>query len=304
MSKLFDFNFFAMGTRFNAVLPSLDLELRDRVSQHLREEVKRIELLLSYFNKESDVFKINTRTTHENILVNDELFNILETCKQYNYLTGGAFDITLRPLIHFWQQQHDDIIDHEEFMETKKMIGFQKIQLNSENRTISFENCKTKIDFGGFGKGYALEKVEKILREYSVENAFISFGESSVLALGKHPNGDCWKIGINNYLSPGDSIHSFDVINGSVSTSSNFSVSDSGQLIENINVMNPATCSPVKSFKSVSVKSSSAIQSEILSTSLLVMEKWKIEETINQFLSSSAVEILYNPERPVISMYN
>lgn len=304
MRGLVDFSFFAMGTRFNAVFPSLDMELEDIIFQKLRDEVYRVELLLSYFDQDSDVFKINNRTKNENINVNIELFRIIEICRQFYYLTGGSFDITMRPLVNFWRQQNSDFIDQEMLTEVKKTIGFQKIFMDSNNCTISFEDFNCELDFGGFGKGYALEKVKQILNENEIENAFINFGESSILALGKHPNGDCWKIGINNYLSPGQPVHSFEIIDGSVSTSSNFTICDDGRLKENINIINPKTCFPEKSFKTISVASASPIQSEILSTAFLSMEKEKIKSAINQFDSMSAVEILYNSDKPIINLFN
>jgi thiamine biosynthesis lipoprotein len=304
MRGIVDFSFFAMGTRFNAVFPSLEMELEDIIFQRLRDEVYRVELLLSYFNKESDVFKINNRTKNENVDVNVELFSLLEICKRFYDLTGGAFDITMRPLVNFWKQQNSELIDQEMLTEVKKSVGFQKVFLNKDNYTVSFENFDSELDFGGVGKGYALEKVKDILEDYEIECAFISFGESSILALGKHPNGDYWKVGINNYLSPGQSIHSFEIIDGSVSTSSNFTLCDDGGLKENINIINPKTGYPEKVFKAISVASESPTLSEILSTAFLIMEKEKIKLTLNQCDSASVVEILYNSDKPIVNLFN
>jgi hypothetical protein len=84
---------------------------------------------------------------------------------------------------------------------------------------VPFRNEVVQVDFGGFGKGYALERIRKLLLSHGILNAFISFGESSVLALGNHPHGTGWKAGVNHQMITGNSLFSFDLQNESLSTS-------------------------------------------------------------------------------------
>ena len=97
--------------------------------------------------------------------------------------------------------------------------GMKQVILDRDKMTIHFRNEVVQVDFGGFGKGYALERIRKLLLSHGILNAFISFGESSVLALGNHPHGTGWKAGVNHQMITGNSLFSFDLQNESLSTS-------------------------------------------------------------------------------------
>lgn len=291
-----------MGTRFNAVIPFLDFEKGDRIFHNLQQEVTKVESLLSYFYRNSEVFKLNHRNRNINIPISEELFIVFEICFSYNLLTEGAFDITLRPIIEHIQDGLDKIGNDKKNIKSNN-FGMDKIKLNKDDQSITFDNDYLKIDFGGFGKGYALEKIKAILSEYNIRDAFISFGESSVTALGKHPNGNCWNVGINNYLSPGSSICTIELNNESLSSSANFTISDSGSVNRKINVIDPVTKVPASRNKSITVKSSSPVEAEILSTAFLILQKESIEKLIGKINRISAVEVIYNDE-PQINIYS
>lgn len=74
------------------------------------------------------------------------------------------------------------------------------MELNEELSTIVFSSKNVKADFGCFGKGYALEKINNILGISPIKNAFVSFEESSITVKGKHPLGTNWQIAIKDFL--------------------------------------------------------------------------------------------------------
>lgn len=301
MNKVYHNSFYAMGTRFNAVIPDIDYELGDKIFFNIQKEVDRIESILSYFNRTSEVYKLNHRNTNNNIPISPELFNVVEICLKYNKLTEGLFDITLRPVIE--QLEEDEkILSGDEIKSKPFNYGMDKIKLNEDDKTISIADDSLTIDLGGLGKGYALDRLKIILLNYNVQNAFVSFGESSILALGSQPNGNCWKVGINNYQLPGSSITTIELNNESISSSANFSISDDGSLRTKINVIDPTSKVPAVYNKSVTVKSSSAIEAEILSTAFLLMKKERIYKMLDRLTGISVVEVIYNDE-PVLNFY-
>ena len=58
-----------------------------------------------------------------------------------------------------------------------------------------FQHPGININLFGFLKGYALESIRDLLRSYEVKDALVNMGNSSVLALGKHPLIDGWRVG-------------------------------------------------------------------------------------------------------------
>jgi FAD:protein FMN transferase len=290
-------SFFAMGSRFNAVLPFYNHEICEQLFNLIQNEVLRIESKLSYFYPESEVYKINKTACKSFVKIDDELFNILETCLEYSGQTFGAFDITLRPII--------ESIEKNGGAATKDGRSFlNQIKLNNTDKSVYFESDKVKIDFGGFGKGYALEKIKSFLDDSPIENAFISFGESSIMTKGKHPKGDNWQVGIKNFFDAQDSIHTFNLSDSSISSSGNYYVDDSGQLHNKVNVINPVTGSPVEGLSVVSVKSGSPLEAEILSTAFLVMQDEQINTVLDGFKDIEVVKVNYIDNKPVKIFFN
>jgi predicted dehydrogenase len=67
-------------------------------------------------------------------------------------------------------------------------------RLDPAARSVTLTGADIVLDAGGFGKGYALDRVRKLLADAGVANALVNFGDSSVAAVGSHPFGDCWQV--------------------------------------------------------------------------------------------------------------
>lgn len=293
-----------MGTRLHLVLPGVDEDVGHRIFQHIKKETERIERKLSRFEENSDISRLNKQAWEKTAKIDGELFDILMACRACWEVTNGAFDPTLRPLI-----AHKELVTAEEgscdndFESIQGMVGMQHIDLNETQQTVSFGNDVIEIDLGGFGKGYALEKISDILKKSTVGRAFISFGESSVLTAGDHPAGGAWRIGVQNYLNPGHSIYEFRIGTGSVSTSANFYVDDEGSLKQHRHVINPKTGKVDEGCKSVSVASKSPLLAEMLSTAFLVMDRESIQLVKQRYDGLEIVMIDYNTGEPEITHF-
>lgn len=67
-------------------------------------------------------------------------------------------------------------------------------RLDPAARSVTLTGADIVLDAGGFGKGYALDRVRKLLADAGVANALVNFGDSSVASVGSHPFGDCWQV--------------------------------------------------------------------------------------------------------------
>lgn len=287
MSKVYHNAFYAMGTRMNVVLPHSDEELCERIYKMIKHEVERIEIKLSYFLPHSLVSEINNRAYEADLKVDSEMWQILKICLDYNRLTFGAFDITMRKLVAFYKLNSD--LD-----ETELTSCMENIKLNDDLQSIRFLDDSTKIDFGGFGKGYALEKVQKLITDSPIESAFVSFGESSIITKGNHPSGKTWQVGINNYNNSGSAGYTFELVNDSISTSSNYFLDDSGQLTFKANVINPITGKLKKEIETVSVKCKSPIEAEIFSTAFMNLRDDQIRTIKEKYIDIEVVRINFD----------
>jgi len=259
--------FYAMGTRFDIVLPGVKSVRSKKVFEDILSCVLRLEEKFSYFNPQSDVSIINREAGMYPVRVDQLTLQILFLAKKYHHLTGGAFDICKAALKHGSEMRSTD--------------GFNSVLLNIDDSTIQFLSPYLKIDLGGIGKGFALEKVKEILIKAEIKNALISFGESSVLALGRHPKGDSWKIGLRSIQNPREYVHQFELKNCCLSTSGNFQFNDDGTISEHPHIIDPKTNSLIYGNRTVSVVSKSALEAEIVSTALCVKKENEVEDITN-----------------------
>lgn len=171
--KVYSHSFFAMNTRFVLVIPGLKQERGDVLSAHAEELVEALELCLSRFRPEAELFHINAHAGQEAVPVSECMAGVLDLCEHFYTLTGRLFD----PAFH-------------------KGLGWEKLVWDRDKQEVSFSDSGLMLDFGGMGKGLALKEVVAYLKAEGIEHAFLSFGESSIAGIGKHPHGEGWPLGL------------------------------------------------------------------------------------------------------------
>ncbi len=245
-----------MGTRFDVLLSDVDLGTGNKCWSQIVNELQRLEKMMNRFDPTSEVSRLNVNASKTPTTVSNELWFILQECKKYHQLTNGLFDITLS--------------------------DFHNIEFHTNIQSVSFTKG-ISLDFGGFAKGYALEKIKEILRNENVENAFIDFGNSSILAIGKHPYGDSWKASVVNPFIPGNILKEFALKNSSLTTSGN-TPSYTGHII------NPASGKQCITKKCVCIVTNNASEGEVLSTALMVAHEEEKQEIIKNFKTEQIIE--------------
>jgi FAD:protein FMN transferase len=218
----------------------------------------------------------------------------LKTCRQYHESTGGAFDIALGPLQDFGRQPVENRRE-EDLAQARAASGMHNVVLDEARQTIQFAHPLARIDLGGFGKGFALEQLQPVLADAGVRNALISFGESSILALGHHPHGDCWKLGIRD-IHTGQSVHVFEVNDGAISTSGLKHFNRDGHSSFEGHIVEAGTGSLIERPLTVAVKSASPLEAEVLSTALIAAAE-KAGSILQNFPACEAVGIEYDSDK-------
>lgn len=280
---LYHNHFAGMGTRFDLVLPHTNKTNGNKVFRKIKVEIDRLEKKLSRFLPDSELAYINQFAGLNPVKVDQEWITILEACRKYYISTFSCFDVTLKP--DFGKDQN-------------KLSGTDNIIIDKNNETVHFANPGIKIDLGGFGKGYAMERVSDILRLHDIKNALVSFGESSILAVGKHPCGNHWKIGVQHLFRPGENVFVFDLRNENMSTSG--MPGNNGKLrYRNHALINHVTGHPVNILRTISVKSQKALDAEVLSTALYVSPPDKRKKILSGFPGSEVIEAVYTGEGKV-----
>jgi len=272
----------SMNTRMDVVISLVEKAKAAFIFSIIEHELTRLENKFSRFCKESIIYILNNSAHKQPVVVDEETYSLLSACQKYNQKTLGFFDISLGLLATFRREGKDT--NDSELTSLIGGLGMDKIEINPDDHRVYFKNNQIQIDLGAIGKGYALEQIGQILLSNDIRNAFISFGESSVLSVGTHPYGDSWPVGIRNIYNDKEVIYSFNLKNQSLSTSGG-----AGHII------NPKTGEPVKVEKTVSVLSDSAVEAEVLSTAIIASDDKN--QILNQFTNIQMVEVQYHPDK-------
>lgn len=231
--------FEAMHSRLDMILCDMAEDSVSELSDRVYDEVGRIEKMLNRFDPESELSRLNSQHDGK---VNDELFRILKQVLTWNGRTEGYFDVAV-------------------FSEPGS-AGIKGLSLDEGNRIVRYGDAGIKLDLSGYAKGYALDSCLNIIREAGVANALANFGNSSVAALGNHPYGEGWKVGVESPWEPGASALDVDLAPGTFLTTSGNHADDRRHIVD------PVSGGFKEGIGMVSVVTESGVVGEILSTAL------------------------------------
>ena len=188
----------AMATRFELVLNGPDPTSLRAAGEETIAEIERLEDQLSLYRPSSEIAGLNARAASGPVRVSPTLFALLQHAQQLHRETGGAFDITIAPLVRCWgfmggSGRRPTL---EEVAEARANVGMELVCLDPDTLTVRFNRPGVMLDLGAIGKGYAIERAAEVLREAGVTSALLHGGTSTVYALGHPPEAEFWQVAL------------------------------------------------------------------------------------------------------------
>ena len=255
----------AMGTTYSVVAYGEDrFKLQAAVEQAF-DEVRRLDEMLSNYRPESEWSRVNREAAARPVEVSPELFSLLRACFDYSEASGGAFDITVGPLMKVWgfYRGSGRFPHRAEIRGALSKVGYRHIVLDEKARTVRFARAGVEMDPGGIGKGYAVDRMAAILRQNGVRSGFITAGSSSIYAIGAPPNEPRgWRVSIRHPKDANRNVADVFLKDESMSTSGSYEkFFRAGRRLYS-HIMDPRTGYPSEGMLSVSVIAPKTIDSE------------------------------------------
>ena len=255
------------------------------------DEIKRVERLLSKYDRHSEVSQFNKLGI---ISAGPDLYFLLTKAKEYWFASDGAFDITVGPLMDLWgftSKQFAQPPDAQ-IREALKLVGANKIIFHPSNNVVEFNVPGMEIDLGAIGKGYAVDCAVKALRAAGVRSCLINAG-GQVYCLGMNA-GKPWRVAIRD--PRGRDLHGYlDIVDRSVATSGDYEQYFTVGNKRFSHIMDPKTGYPSESgVISATVIADDGLTADFLATSILVMGKERGMALLQRF-AGVEVKIIEKP---------
>ncbi len=261
-----------MGSRFDISVVAENQEQGDSYIDLAVNEISRIEKMISSWDPSTETSEINRNAGIKPVVVDKELFDLIQRSIKISNLTEGAFDISYASMDKIWKFDGSmkEMPSEEAIKNSVAKVGYHNIILNEADHSVFLKLKGMKIGFGGIGKGYAADKAKALLKSKGVKAGIIN-ASGDLNTWGTQPDGKDWMVAIVNPINKEKVFSWMPVRNSAVVTSGNYEkyVKFNGVLYTHI--IDPRTGYPSTGLLSASIFTANAELADALATSIFVM---------------------------------
>jgi thiamine biosynthesis lipoprotein len=296
----------AMRTRFEIVLADTRDEASLRAAgEEALAEILQTETLLNPYANDSEIFKLNAHAADWPVKVDPRVYTLILIAMKLYRETGGAFDMASGALASCWNLaamsagpdgQGGAAPTREEIELALQCSGMARcVSADPHQQKIRFSKKGVRLDPGGIGKGWALDRALLVLKESGIESALLHGGTSSVYGLGAPLDQPGWKVGIRKpagseesllLASPGaddELLATVNLLDEALSVSAPHGKSIVIQGKRYGHVLDPRKGWPVDGPQLAAAVYPTGTTAEVLSTALLVVGEEGADELLTKF---------------------
>jgi thiamine biosynthesis lipoprotein len=217
-------------------------------------EVARLERKYSRYRDDSLTTRINRSAGDpDGVCVDAETAALIDYADVSFQQSGGLFDITSGILRRVWDFKAGRLPAQDELDNVRKRIGWEKVRWERPRLVLPLEGME--LDFGGYVKEYAADRVAELCRSRGIRHGLVDLG-GDLSVLGPHPDGTPWRVGVRDPRRPDAAMASVALAAGAIASSGDyerFMVVDGKRYGH---ILNPKTGWPVEGLAGVSVVAS------------------------------------------------
>jgi len=262
---------YMMGTSIQVQAFGGDEATREAAIDEAFASFAEIDRLMSNYRDDSELTRLNRDGARGAVAVSDPMFAVLDAARRVSAATGGAFDITVGPLMRLWgfYGKTPRIPTEAQLSAVRPLVDHRQVLLDRDRRTAHFARPGVELDLGGIAKGFAVEIAASVLRRKGL-SGFIDAGGNQYL-LGTPPGKSAWTVGVKDPDARDRVIGVIETGEISVSTSANsynFLVAN-GQRYGHI--LDPRTLRPATQSLSATVLSRDGTLADAMSKAAFIL---------------------------------
>ncbi len=258
----------ALGAEATIQLNHENPKIASRLLKSCVSEIQRLENVFSLYDIHSSLSRLN----RDGFIANPpiELTELLQLTKEYGDKTNGAFDVTIHPIVEALRTGQPP--------PGLSLVNYRQITITPER--ITLEHPKAAITLNGIAQGYITDAIADLLTAEGIHNTLVELGEKR--ALGTHPEGRPWNIGLADPSNPTHIASTIELNNQALASSGGYGTpfKTSGQ---SHHLIDPRTGRSTNHFSTIHVLANRATQADALSTALSVCSKEEIDAILTHF---------------------
>lgn len=189
------------GTTFSVkvVSPSSAPIDEQAAAQTIQRELNAIDASMSTWKDDSELSRLNRAQVGQAVVVSPPLFAVLDLAAQVHTASGGAFDVTVGPLVNRWGFGPDgrpsSAPTDAELATLRASVGQSHLVLDPAGPTATRQVDGLSADLSAIAKGYAVDRVSQALRDLGHDRHMVEIG-GEIRASGENGDGRPWRIAI------------------------------------------------------------------------------------------------------------
>lgn len=271
-----------MGTVGTITLAVSDSASGWKLARVGKESWDRVDSLMSNWTQTSEVARVN-QAGSAGTIVHPEVAGVIERALMIGKESGGAFDITVEPLVRLWGflGGTPHVPSNERIEELRGRIGMMQVDYTPTTRAIRFASPEVRIDLGGIAKGYGVDAATEELAAAGARTLMVDLS-GNLRTVGHPPGREHWTIGIRDPKKRWPYFAQLRIAESALATSGNYEqfVSQDGETYGHI--LDPRTGWPVQGILSVTVVTRTAMDADAWATALYVMGPELAKQTLSK----------------------
>ena len=271
--RRYEFSLVRMGTLVRVVLYTGEEEKAQKAASAVFDRIEELEDILSDYRDESELNRLTREAVERPQAVSPELFSVLEQSQKFSRLSGGAFDITIGPVVRLWREARraHRLPDAAKLAKARELVDYRNIEVDPVTRTVMLKRAGMQLDLGGIAKGYAADQAIELLESRGIRTALVALG-GDIRVSGTPPGTRGWKVAVENPDPQGrKNLCTLRLTEGAISTSG-----DTQQFLESggarySHIINPASGVGLKNAAGTTVIARDGTTADALATTLSVM---------------------------------
>ena len=219
-------------------------------------EVKRIEAKYSRYREESLLSRINAAAGKDAVEVDEETLRLLGFADAAFRQSDGLFDATSGVLRRAWNFREPRVPARAELDALLPLVGWEKVEIAANRVRLRLSGMQ--LDFGGFGKEYAVDRAARVMAEQGAKSAMVSLA-GDLAILGPQPGGAPWRMGIKHPRRGDKLLATIPVMSGAIATSGDYErfIEVDGE--RHCHILDPRTGRSARGLQSVTVQAQSCL---------------------------------------------